>query len=113
MSSPVDPVFLALPLKALADAALQTARSAGAEHADLRVERLRHQNVSLRDAALENLADDVTLGIAVRVGHHCAAPVCKRYGVAATTRASSYVYNNEADVDALLAGIVKVQEFWG
>ena len=52
------------------------------------------------------------LGIAVRVGHHCAAPVCKRYGVAATTRASSYVYNNEADIDALLAGIVKVQEFW-
>ena len=52
------------------------------------------------------------LGVAVRVGHHCAAPVCKRYGVAATTRASSYVYNNEADIDALLAGIVKVQEFW-
>ena len=52
------------------------------------------------------------LGVAVRVGHHCAAPVCRRYGVAATTRASSYVYNNEADIDALLAGIVKVQEFW-
>ncbi|MCU1600580.1 MAG: cysteine desulfurase, SufS subfamily [Frankiales bacterium] len=52
------------------------------------------------------------LGIAVRVGHHCAAPVCKRYGLAATTRASSYVYNNEADIDALLAGIVTVQEFW-
>ncbi len=33
------------------------------------------------------------LGIAVRVGHHCAAPVCRRYGVPATTRASSYLYN--------------------
>jgi len=52
------------------------------------------------------------LGIAVRVGHHCAAPVCRRYGVPATARASSYVYNNEADIDALLGGIVKVQEFW-
>jgi cysteine desulfurase/selenocysteine lyase len=52
------------------------------------------------------------LGIAVRVGHHCAAPVCRRYGVAATTRASSYVYNNDADIDTLLEGIVRVQEFW-
>ena len=53
------------------------------------------------------------LGIAVRVGHHCAAPVCRRFGVAATARASSYLYNTEADIDALLEGIVKVQEFWG
>jgi cysteine desulfurase/selenocysteine lyase len=52
------------------------------------------------------------LGIAVRVGHHCAAPVCRRFGVPATARASSYVYNNEADIDALLEGIVQVQEFW-
>jgi cysteine desulfurase/selenocysteine lyase len=52
------------------------------------------------------------LGVAVRVGHHCAAPVCQRYGVPATARASSYVYNTEADIDALLAGIVKVKEFW-
>ena len=53
------------------------------------------------------------LGIAVRVGHHCAAPVCRRFGVPATARASSYVYNNAADIDALLEGIVKVQAFWG
>ncbi len=52
------------------------------------------------------------LGIAVRVGHHCAAPVCRRYDVPATARASTYLYNTEADIDALLAGIVKVQEFW-
>lgn len=52
------------------------------------------------------------LGIAVRVGHHCAAPVCQRFGVPATARASSYLYNNEADIDALLAGIATVQEFW-
>jgi len=52
------------------------------------------------------------LGIAVRVGHHCAAPVCRRYGVAATTRASSYLYTTDGEIDALLDGLVRVQEFW-
>jgi cysteine desulfurase/selenocysteine lyase len=52
------------------------------------------------------------LGIAVRVGHHCAAPVCRRYGVPATARASSYLYNTEAEIDALLEGIVRVKAFW-
>ena len=53
------------------------------------------------------------LGIAVRVGHHCAAPVCRRYGVAATTRASSYLYTTEAEIDVLLEGLLTVQRFWG
>ena len=53
------------------------------------------------------------LGIAVRVGHHCAAPVCRRYGVPATARASAYLYNTEDEIDALLAGIEQVQRFWG
>jgi cysteine desulfurase/selenocysteine lyase len=53
------------------------------------------------------------IGIAVRVGHHCAAPVCKRYAVAATARASSYLYNTEAEIDALLDGIEHVKRFWG
>ena len=53
------------------------------------------------------------LGIAVRVGHHCAAPVCQRYGVPATARASSYVYNTVAEIDALLDGIEQVKRFWG
>jgi cysteine desulfurase/selenocysteine lyase len=52
------------------------------------------------------------IGIAVRVGHHCAAPVCRRYGVPATTRASSYLYNTAAEIDALLEGIPTVQRFW-
>ena len=52
------------------------------------------------------------LGIAVRVGHHCAAPVCKRYGVPATARASSYLYNTAAEIDALLDGIEHVKRFW-
>jgi cysteine desulfurase/selenocysteine lyase len=55
--------------------------------------------------------DDI--GIAVRVGHHCAAPVCKRYGVPATARASSYLYNTPAEIDALLDGIEHVKRFWG
>jgi len=53
------------------------------------------------------------LGIAVRVGHHCAAPVCRRYGVPATARASSYLYNTAAEIDVLLSGIEQVQRFWG
>ena len=53
------------------------------------------------------------LGIAVRVGHHCAAPVCRRYGVPATARASSYLYNTEQEIDTLLEGITQVQAFWG
>jgi len=52
------------------------------------------------------------LGIAVRVGHHCAAPVCRRYGVPATARASSYLYNTAAEIDDLLEGIETVKKFW-
>ncbi len=52
------------------------------------------------------------LGIAVRVGHHCAAPVCRRYGVPATARASSYLYNTEAEIDRLVEGLTQVQAFW-
>jgi cysteine desulfurase/selenocysteine lyase len=52
------------------------------------------------------------LGIAVRVGQHCAAPVCNRYGVPATTRASFYVYTTAAEVDALVAGLEHVKRFF-
>jgi cysteine desulfurase/selenocysteine lyase len=53
------------------------------------------------------------LGIAVRVGHHCAAPVCRRYGVPATARASSYLYNTPGEIDALVDGLEQVKTFWG
>jgi cysteine desulfurase/selenocysteine lyase len=52
-------------------------------------------------------------GVAVRVGHHCAWPVCRHFGVPATTRASFYVYNEISDVDALVDGIVAAQKFFG
>lgn len=51
-------------------------------------------------------------GIAVRTGHHCAQPVMDRYRIAATTRASFAFYNTPSEIDALVAGIRKVQEFF-
>ena len=52
-------------------------------------------------------------GVAVRTGHHCAQPLMKRLGVAATSRASFAFYNTLAEVDALVAGIRSVQEVFG
>ncbi len=49
-------------------------------------------------------------GIAVRAGHHCTMPLMRRFGVAATTRASFGLYNTREEVDALIAGIHKVKE---
>jgi TldD protein len=65
----LDPAFAALPYRALADAALQRARDLGASHADFRFERVRWQDVRVRDGALQGAADDVDLGFAVRVVH--------------------------------------------
>jgi cysteine desulfurase/selenocysteine lyase len=50
------------------------------------------------------------LGIAVRVGHHCARPAVVRYGIPATTRASFYLYNTTAEADALVAGLAQVKK---
>ncbi|MEW2301856.1 cysteine desulfurase [Streptomyces sp. NPDC006655] len=52
-------------------------------------------------------------GVAVRVGHHCARPLTRRYGVPATARASFYLYNTLDDVAALAAGIRAAQEYFG
>jgi len=52
-------------------------------------------------------------GVAVRVGHHCAWPLNRRYGVAATARASFYVYNDLADVHSLVEGVAAAQKFFG
>ena len=53
------------------------------------------------------------LGIAVRTGHHCAWPLHRALGVQASTRASFYVYNTHAEVDALADGIRYAQRFFG
>ncbi len=52
-------------------------------------------------------------GIAVRAGHHCTQPLMNRLGVIATTRASFYLYNDEADVDHLVDGIMTVRRVFG
>ncbi|MEP6495379.1 MAG: cysteine desulfurase [bacterium] len=49
-------------------------------------------------------------GVCIRAGHHCAQPLMRRLNVPATARASFYVYNTEADVDALVAGVEHARE---
>lgn len=63
----VDADFLALPLKAVADAALSAARAAGVEHADVRVHRLLTQSIRLRDGKVQSVSDSDEVGVAVRV----------------------------------------------
>jgi cysteine desulfurase/selenocysteine lyase len=52
-------------------------------------------------------------GVAVRVGHHCAWPLHRRFGIAATARASFAVYNTLEEVDRLVAGVRRAVEFFG
>jgi cysteine desulfurase/selenocysteine lyase len=56
---------------------------------------------------------DDAFGIAVRVGHHCARPLHLRFGIPATTRASLYLYNTTAEIDALVRGLHHVQKVFG
>lgn len=51
-------------------------------------------------------------GIAVRAGHHCAQPLMKWLQVSATARASFYMYNDEADIDALVGGLRATKEYF-
>nr|MDT0659599.1 cysteine desulfurase [Micromonospora sp. DSM 115978] len=51
-----------------------------------------------------------SVGVEVRVGHHCARPVCVRYGVPATTRASFYLYTTTGEVDALVRGLEQARK---
>ena len=48
-------------------------------------------------------------GVAVRAGHHCARPVCLRYGIPATTRASFGVYTTTDEIDTLVRGLDRVR----
>ncbi|MGH3897050.1 MAG: cysteine desulfurase [Pseudonocardiaceae bacterium] len=75
-----------------------------------------------RGGAVSFILDDVhahdagqvldDLGIAVRVGHHCAWPLHRRFGISATVRASFALYNTPAEVEALLAGVHEVRRFF-
>ncbi|MGW5382698.1 cysteine desulfurase [Nocardia sp. NPDC003963] len=52
-------------------------------------------------------------GVAIRVGHHCAWPLHRRFGVAATARASFALYNTVDEVDKMVAAVRKAQSFFG
>lgn len=100
----VDPAFLDLPLRTWADAALDTARRAGASFADFRCERLTTQSVNIRDRSLESATDAVTTGYAVRV------LVEGTWGFAAgivpTTQAVTAVADQAVAVARALSGVV-------
>ena len=76
-----------------------------------------------RGGAVSFILDDVhahdagqvldDLGIAVRVGHHCAWPLHRRFGISATVRATFALYNTPAEVEALVAGVHEVRRFFG
>ena len=53
-----------------------------------------------------------TYGIAIRAGHHCAQPIMKKLNVAATNRASFYIYNTLAEIDQLVEGLRKTVELF-
>lgn len=53
------------------------------------------------------------LGIAVRVGHHCAAPLHARYGVTASVRASTALYNTTDDIDRLVEAVAGIRPYFG
>jgi cysteine desulfurase/selenocysteine lyase len=52
-------------------------------------------------------------GIALRGGHHCNQPLMKKLGLTSTTRASFYVYNTPAEVEALVTSLRKILKFFG
>ena len=52
-------------------------------------------------------------GVQIRAGHHCAQPLMRRLNVAATARASFYVYNTNEDVDRLIDALKKAGELFG
>ena len=54
-----------------------------------------------------------SVGVCVRAGHHCAKPLMRRLGVGSTARASFYLYNDEADVEALSDGLVAAAQMFG
>jgi TldD protein len=65
----VDPGFLALALDDVRDAALDRAAALGCRHAEVRIEKIRDQLVTVHDGAVEGADDDVSLGVGVRVVH--------------------------------------------
>ncbi|GAA2903301.1 TldD/PmbA family protein [Streptosporangium fragile] len=99
----IDSDFLALPLRRLADAALQRARDLGAEHADFRLERVRSETLRLSDTALEGSIDADVLGFAVRVVKNGAWGFAA--GIELTAEAAARVAEQAVRVAAVSAAI--------
>ncbi|HEQ98476.1 MAG TPA: cysteine desulfurase [candidate division Zixibacteria bacterium] len=51
--------------------------------------------------------------ICIRAGHHCTQPLMRKFGIAATSRASFYIYNTREDVDRLMEGLAKADQIFG
>ncbi|MBQ0986718.1 TldD/PmbA family protein [Streptomyces sp. F63] len=104
MPHEVDESFLALPLRALADAALARARTLGAAHADFRLERVRSAAWRLRDARPAGSSDTTDLGYAVRVVHGGAWGFAS--GVDLTTDAAARVAGQAVEMAKLSARVI-------
>ncbi len=71
-------------------------------------------SIAYRDIHPHDLAQVLDqAGVCVRAGHHCAKPLMRRLGVAATARASFYLYNDESDVDALADALAEAGTLFG
>ena len=68
--------------------------------------------MSIHESKLEGDGEADEHGVCVRAGHHCAMPLMQVLGVPATTRASTYLYNDEADVDALVESLARAEQFF-
>ncbi len=84
-------------------------RLIGPDSLDLRGGTLAFTLEGIHPHDVGQILDD-RFGIAVRVGHHCARPLHLRFGIPATTRASFYLYNTTAEIDALVRGLHHVQK---
>ncbi|MFI1951834.1 TldD/PmbA family protein [Streptomyces xinghaiensis] len=105
MPHEVDESFLALPLRALADAALARARALGATHADFRLERVRSAAWRLRDARPAGSSDTTDLGYAVRVVHGGAWGFAS--GVDLTMDAAARVAGRAVEMAKLSASVIE------
>ncbi|MEE1941520.1 TldD/PmbA family protein [Streptomyces sp. TRM 70361] len=101
----IDESFLALPLRALADAALARARALGAQHADFRLERIRSASWRLRDARPAGSSDITDTGYAVRVVHGGAWGFAS--GVDMTADAAVRVAEQAVAMAELSAGVIR------
>jgi len=71
-------------------------------------------SIAFRDVHPHDISQILdTEAVCVRAAHHCAKPLMRRLGVGATARASLYLYNDEADIDALADGLEKTAQYFG